>query len=352
MAMLDATAAIARLGNNVQDEIINQINRSLVIQNFVDVFPLNNKSIDWDVKFGTGLGTVKADGVDLVDGDFQNDSKVMASLPPGIYQDAFKIGGLARALSRVTSNPLGLKDIFGDELGDCAARIGKKINIDIYTGVSTSPQGLVGLSPASGTAGAIGLTGTYANIDRGTFPQWAASRNASGGIPRALTVELMRSLRESIYVASGEKPDLIICDAFQHRKLGGLTDPKRQFNDNIRMRGEQIKLDAGYNVLEFDGIPVVEDVDCPAGRMLFLNTRHMRLLQVQDMSDDVNGGRGTVLSDGTPEEQKGPAKRLVSLRLNPIAKLGDHIKFQLVGYLQLQVRRCNAFGQLVDLATS
>lgn len=350
MAMLDATAAIARLGNNVQDEVINQINRSVVIQNFIDVVPVNNQQITWDAKFGTGLGSVKADGVDLVDGDFQNDTKAMATLPLGIYQDAFKIGGLARALSRVTNNPAGLRDVFGDELGDCAARIGKKINIDIYTGISTSPQGLVGLSPASGTGGAIGSTGTYANLDRGTYTQWAASRNANGGIARALTVELMRAMRQSIYEGSGEKPDLIICDAFQHRKLGALTDPKRQFNDQIRMRGEAIRLDAGYNVLEFDGIPVLEDVDCPAGRMLFLNTRHMRLCQVQDMSDDVNGGRGMTMTDGTPEEQLGPAKRKLSLRLNPIAKLGDHIKFQLVGYLQLQVRRCNAFGQLVDLA--
>lgn len=351
MTMLDYAGVASRLGINVQEEIVNQINRAVVLQAFIDVVPATNKAVTWDVKFGTLVGSVKADGADLGSGDFQQDDKIQASLNFGVYQDAFQIGGLARSVSRVTNNPGGLRDVFMDELNDAAARVGKLINQDLYTGTSTSPQEITGITDGS-TGGALGSTGIYAGINRSTYPQWAASRSANGGIERALSTGLMRSTRQAIYEASGEKPDLIICDAFQHLKYGGLTEQKRQWVDQVRMRGELIKLDAGYNLLEFDGIPVIEDVDAPEGTMLFLNTSHLRIVQVADTSDDQNGGRGYTMASGTPEEQAGPAKRRISLRLNPLAKLGDHIKFQLVGYLQLQCKRPNAMGVIADLKTT
>jgi hypothetical protein len=351
MTMLDYAGVASRLGINVQDTVVNQINRAVVLQAFIDVVPATNKAVTWDVKVGTAVGSVKADGADLSGGDFQSDTKVQASLNFGVYQDAFMIGGLARAVSRVTNNPSGLRDVFMDELSDCAQRIGKLINQDLYTGTGTSPQEITGLTDGS-TGGALGSTGSYAGLDRGTYTQWASNRLANGGTERALSVELMRQMRQNIYEASGEKPDLIITDAFQHRKYGTITDQKRQWVDQVRMRGELIKLDAGYNLLEFDGIPMIEDVDAPEGTMMFLNTSHLRIVQVADTSDDQNGGRGFTMADGTPEEQLGPAKRKISLRLNPLAKLGDHIKFQLVGYLQLQCKRPNAMGQIVDLKTS
>jgi hypothetical protein len=351
MSMLDYAGVASRLGINVQEEVINQINRSVVLQAFIDVVPASNKAVTWDVKVGTGIGSVKADGADLSSGDFQSDTKVQASLNFGCYQDAFMIGGLARAVSRVTNNPSGLRDVFMDELSDCAERVGKLINQDLYTGAATSPMEITGLTDGS-TGGALGSSGSYAGLDRSTYPQWAATRLANGGIERVLSKVLMRQMRQSIYEASGEKPDLIICDAFQHRAYGELSDQKRQFTDMIRMRGQEIKLDVGYNLLEFDGVPVVEDVDAPEGTMMFLNTRQMRIVQVADTSDDQNGGKGFTLASGTPEEQLGPAKRKLSLRLNPLAKLGDHIKFQLIGYIQLQLKRPNAMGQIVDLKTS
>jgi hypothetical protein len=351
MTMLDYAGVASRLGINVQDEVVNQINRSVVLQAFIDVVSATNKAVTWDVKFGTALGTVKADGADLSGGDFQQDDKVQASLNFGIYQDAFQIGGLARAVSRVTNNPGGLRDVFMDELGDAAARVGKKINQDLYTGTATSPQSITGLTDGS-TGGALGSTGLYAGINRSTYAQWASNRSANGGTERALSSGIMRGMRQQIYENSGEKPDLIICDAFQHVKYGGLTDQKRQWVDQVRMRGELIKLDVGYNLLEFDGIPVIEDVDAPEGTMIFLNTSHLRIVQVADTSDDQNGGRGFTMADGTKEEQMGPAKRKISLRLNPLAKLGDHIKFQLVGYLQLQCKRPNGCGVIADLKTT
>jgi hypothetical protein len=53
---------------------------------------------------------------------------------------------------------------------------------------------------------------------------------------------------------------------------------------------------------------------------------------------------------GTPETQFGGAPTQISARVNFLARSGDKVNFQLITYVALQTRRCNAQGRLKDLS--
>jgi hypothetical protein len=154
-------------------------------------------------------------------------------------------------------------------------------------------------------------------------------------------------------VASGKKVDLIVTHPFQHEALGILYGSIRRYNQDVRLRGERIVLDGGYNVLEFDGVPVVEDISCPSDKMLFLNTEEdlIRHLPAENAVATARGA-GTVTLQGTPEAQYGAGRTGLGARIQPLTLAGDLFKFQLLCYPQIQVRRPQACGMLKNLTNS
>lgn len=344
MSLVALAQIAASLTTIFEDQITSQINRATVL---LQVLPVGNgttgKNISWNARFGTAVGGARAEGADVV--TLNNDGKVPATLEFGTYDDAFGVTGKAMAAARAARNPEELANLFVDELGDCVERLAKGIAIDLYTG-SGAANVIMGLVA---TAGGIMNTGTYANIDRAVQTQWQGTVMSNGAVGRALTFDLMREMRRRIYSASGMKPDLITTTPELHEKYGQLFGQQRRYITEIRMRGQQILLDGGYQMLEFDGIPVLEDVDCPTGKMLFLNTRYVRVLQLPDQVDNVNNSMAMIGLAGTPEEQLGQPSSKLTARINPLGRAGDTYKFQLICYPQLQVRRPNSCGVIVDL---
>lgn len=342
MAILDSAAIAASLGVLFEDDIVSQINRSTPLLQVLPIQPANSGAIDWNVRVGTGKGGDIAEGADVA--AINRDDKVPAHLDYVVYNETFGVTGLARARAAATGNPEALADLYGEELGDATERLAFGIAEDIYIGAAATE--IVGLLSASGP---LSATGTYANVSRVTYPQWASNVLANGGVGRALTLDLMRAARRTIYEASGVKPDLIVTTPALHAKYGSLLGNERRYMQDVRLRGQQIVLDGGYQVLEFDGIPVIEDVNCPDNHMLFLNSRSARLRSLPDPMGVDPQGLGMVGLAGSEEEQFGsPAARLRA-RINHLSTRGDRLEFQLVIYLQLQVRRCNEHADLTDL---
>ncbi len=323
-------------------EITSSINRAVVLAQLIPTKNGRGQNIQWGVKFGSSVGSTIADGADV--STFNSDDKVPAVLQFGTYHDAFAITGKAAAAAAAAGNPEELADLFSDELKDSVNRLARKIGGDVYTG-SGATDTIHGLTA---TAGPLDTTGTYAGIARGTYAQWASNELDAGG--GALSLSMMRAQRKDIYNASGEKPDLIICDATQHEKYGALFGAERRYVDQVRIRGEMIRLDGGYQVLEFDGIPVVEDAQAPAATMLFLNTRYLHMEQLPDPSTVLNQSMGSVALEGTNEEQFGDSPIRLTARIVPLAKTGDKYKFALYCYPQLVSKRCNVHGSIVNLA--
>lgn len=338
----DIDAALAEL---FMDRIANQINRAVVLAQILPVKPGTGKNVQWAVRTGTATPStaVIADGADVT--TFNTDDKDPAVLQFGTYHDAFAITGKAMAGAGAAGNPAELAALLTDDLGDSVERLARAMAADVYTG-SGAANTIHGLF-ASG-APAIGDTGVYAGINRASVTQFQG--NVVDALAGPLTIDLMRELRRDIYTASGQKPDIWITDPRQHEVYGTTFGQERRYVDQIRNNlGQVIRLDGGYQVLEFDGVAVIEDEQHPALTMTALNTMHVGLSQLYDSPDALNRAMGIIKLKGTPEEQYGDSPIPLTARLQPLAITGDAFKFALYCYPQLCVKRPNANGFIENL---
>jgi hypothetical protein len=343
MAIADFSNVSAALATIFEDMVVDQFNRSVVLTKLLPFAEAEGKNIVWDANFGTTPGTsVLADGATVV--TFNNDSLVPATLNFGTYSEAFSVSGKALAAAARANNPDMLADLFAEKMDNAVTRLAFNINKDFFSG-SGATDTIMGLT-ASG--GGLKATGTYAGIDRSVQTQWAGNELLAGGVARPLSFQLMRDVRKAIYVASGMMPDLIVCDPTQHENYGMLFGSNRRYVQDISLRGNSVKLDGGYKALEFDGIPVIADPTCPAGQMLFLNTKYVKIRQLPNVSAPESRG-GMIRLHGTAEEQLGSGETGLVARINPLAVNGDAYPFQLVLYPQIQVQRPNSCAILGDL---
>lgn len=354
MPSVDVSRITNALTTVFADRITAQMNRSVVGLQLLPYAEGSGKNMSWDVEFsnsGEVSDSTLAEGADV--STYQDDDIAPAVLNWGNYSEAFALTGKARAVAASAGNPSDLVDLFGHKIENAVQRLCKNLGRDIYTGTGATNyiHGMFG--GATLTSGApLSAAGTYANINRATYAAWGANVLSNGGVARPLTFALMRAARREIYEACGMMPDLILVDAQQHEKYGALFGDQRRYVQEITLRGQRIVLDGGYRALEFDGIPVVADVNLPAGTMLFLNSSHIKMRQLRDLNDAVNQSRGTLGLHGSAEEQFGQASTRLTVRINPLAITGDAFKFQLICYPQLQFERCNSHCIITDLETT
>lgn len=344
MATVTYSAIAASLTTKFRQQIESQINRATIsLQLLPKSDDADGKEVRWATSFGTAVGTARAEGADV--STFNNDDKVPAILDYANIDDAFAITGKAIRAAAAAGNPAQLAALFKEQMKDSTERLAKGIAGELYTGDGSATH-IHGLLAASGP---LALTGTYANIDRSTYPQWASNVLSNGGVARALSRPLMRRMRRNIFESSGRKPNLILCSPAIHEAYGNTFQQERRYVQEVTLNGQTVKLDAGYAMLEFDGVPVIEDVDCTDGEMLFLDTTCTVIRQLPDVGAG-NPAFDTVEVRGTPEHNMGDRPTQISARVNYLSKDGDKVKFQLITYLALQARRPNALGRLTDLA--
>ena len=338
----DLASILNVLASKFESRVANQIQRSAVLPQLLPIKPGQGKNLQWVAKLGNLTGAAIADGADVT--VFNSDDKKPAILQYAEYHDAFCVTGRAVAAARQAGNPEEIASLFLEELGDSVERLAKVISQELYLGTGgTAPETIHGLLDA---AGGLSATGVYAGIDRAVDAQWASNEVPVGG---PLTFAAMRDMRTQIYSASGLKPDLIVCSPDVHEAYGNLFQGERRYLDNVRLRGGEIRLDGGYGILEFDGIPVVEDVDCPAGTMIFLNTSVVHLSQLPDSASRMNRAMAMVGLKGTEEEQFGVGGMPLTAKIQPLAITGHNYKFALYCMLQLCVKRPNACGKLTGI---
>ena len=345
MALVSVSVITSALATLFDDDVVNQINRAVVLGQILGVGEGTGKNIQWDVSTGTALaaGAVIADGADV--STFNNDAKTPANLDFGTYHDAFSITGKAMRAAANAGNPRQLAALFTEYMTDSMERLAFAVHDGIFNG-DGSTDTIHGLHDA--TIPAIGDIGTYAGINRASITQFQG--NVVDALGAGISFPLLRQLGRAIYVASGRRPDLYVTDPIQHEKLGNLFDSERRFVQEVRTMKGVITLDGGYNVLYHDGKPILEDIQHPAARISALNTSTVKIHQLPDSADEINGSVGMVTLGGTPEEQMGAGKMGLVARIQPLAKTGDAHKFALYCYPQVQVKRPNCNGYLANLA--
>lgn len=331
-----------------EDQIAQQFNRSVVLMQLLPTRDGSQKQLAWTPEFSDAskdnAGAV-AEGADVT--AYSDDVIVPATLAWTNYSEAFSVSGLALAAAAATGNPSELMDLFAEKLDRAVMRLTKKLNAHMYSGnPGASPAEIAGLVHASGP---LVASGSYAGVATATYSSWASNVLANGGSGRDLTVQLMRDMRVSIFNACGERPDLIVCDATQQERYGSLLGPSRRYVQDVFVRGQKVTLDGGYQALDFDGIPVIADPNCPSGKMIFLNTKYVAIRQLPPAAMPMGISSATIRLHGTAEEQLGQTATGLVARINLLAITGDAYKFQLILYPQLQVKRPNACGVLADL---
>ena len=350
--MADATYASisSALATLFQPEVVPQFQRACVLSQLLPYEPAAAKNVQWDINTGsTPVDLTLGDGTNV--SSFDNDTLTPAALNLGSYSEAFSVTLFAQAAAARVNNPTELAALYGHKLMGAVTRLAKNLNGELYSGDGSTNHILGLVDP---TAGGIISTGTYATVDRGSITQFAGNELGNGGNARPLDPDLMRDARRTIYTACGEMPDLIVCDPFQFEQYGKTFGQHRRYLPDVTIRGQKIFLDAGYKALEFDGIPVFMDADCPAGKMLFLNTKYIKIRQMPipaPQPGDPNA-HGVINLHGTSEEQLGDGPLGMQVGIQELARTGTMRKFQLYMWPQLQVERPNANCLLKDLATS
>jgi hypothetical protein len=333
------------------DDITRNIARACVLPQVLPVRYGRGKNISWVNSFTNGSGYTNgavADGADV--SVFNSDIKVPATLQYTTYVEAVAVGGRAQAAAMASGNPAELADLLGEEINEGITRLASAMSTAFYTGTGASNQ-LQGLYSTTGTTyGALIATGTYAGIDRSTYTEWACNVDAGSSVNRALTVDLMRDMRRTIYTASQQRPDLIITDPIQYENYAKLLGNNRRYTQEVTLRGQKIVLDGGFMALEFDGIPVLEDINHPAGKMSFLNTSQCYITQLPFYKAGTND-MGEVTLTGTPEEQFGAGNVKLTARIKHLAEAGDATKLEILTYPQIVVKRPNTCGSITYLAS-
>lgn len=117
-------------------------------------------------------------------------------------------------------------------------------------------------------------TGALHNVDPATVGVWAGESLALGG---ALTEAAMGTRCDNIRL-NGGSVSAIFCSLGVRRAYFNLLKAGRQFHNTV-------EFDGGYKSLPFHNgneIPVIDDPDCPAGMMYFVDEKEMSIRQTHE----------------------------------------------------------------------
>jgi hypothetical protein len=117
-------------------------------------------------------------------------------------------------------------------------------------------MGLLGIVDAN--AAATTFTSTLQNIARATYPEWDAQVyvGSSAGTARAITEDILDAALLDSQSASEGETSLMVTSPVQFRKIGQLMTPDRRYSPSMELEG-------GFTAINWAGVPIVWDRDCP-----------------------------------------------------------------------------------------
>lgn len=352
MADTNFAALDPALEQFIRQQVVKQYNRSSVTTNLMRKVVGMGKNLAWDVSVGTGTGQVFDDG--QVVSTFNADTEVLATLPWAEYGDAFKITGRAEDGAQFSRTELANTWLF--KMMQARERAAKLVNDDVWTGDgSAAPQKLFGLTMSSN--GPLSATGTYANVNRATYPQFAGITLANGGVPRSINLSLIEYGFEQVFNASGKIPTWGMTTSNIWRSLCEMESGQRRIMQEVYIRGQKLTMSLGFNAVEVNGVPVFKDISVPSGYLAFFSEDSICLEYLPTAAARIARGKvlATVPLAGLPQEQDmtgQPAGAGIPLVANIIAlpSAGNFESWMLDCTLQLRTDRPNAHLLIKDIA--
>ncbi len=344
-AQSDISNALA----TVFDPIVTEaFNRQAVLASLIRKMPGEGKTCAWDVVFSGATAATYTEGADVTTETAQ-DVIVPASLSWAWYRANFGMTGIAQAAAASSkTSPARIRNLYAQNLRGSLTKLVSTLNADIYDGAGTT--GLI-----TGLDSALAATGTYANIAKGTYAEWAGNVVTNSGTPRALTKSLLDELEKDIFAACGENPDIIVTTPTIAMKYSELFDAQANV---ILVQGElsgavgtappKPPRAKGRTGTYYHGVEVMRDKDCKAENLFMLNSAYIEL---EILPAVVDMDTGKFISRQLPTDSEGGVVG-IPLTFYPLAKTGDSNRYSAVVYCQLKVSQPNAHGLIDDIDES
>jgi hypothetical protein len=106
------------------------------------------------------------------------------------------------------------------------------------------------------------LVDTYLGINRvaaTAWPLWKANVLKNAAVARNLTTDLLQQGEDFVWKYTNKRPDFIRMNTGQRRKFFDLVAPDKRYMTN--------RIDAGWETLEYNGLELTVDPDCPPGKI-------------------------------------------------------------------------------------
>lgn len=326
--------------------LADQRNMDAIELSVLNIVPNDSgKNVAWDARFsGTKATTVFADGSDVDPAEYTKTVKVPATLGFGNYRSPASISDLAAILSAVAEgSPDELRQLVDTEIKDSLIQITKDIAVDVYTGTGTSGgnPNIVGLA-----GGAALSTGSYATIDRGTYTEWAANVIGNGGVDRPLTDDLMRQAEVAVFNAGGGPANMILTTGNVHRKYAGLFQAMLRVNTGGQMPSQYAM---GTNDLYWSNMPVTRSSRAPAKKLFMFNTNDVELVFPRIMMPVASVPMNPMVQKMGMDLKR---QYMLPIMVEPLARTGNALKFNVYTFVQLRARRPNAIATITDISES
>lgn len=143
-----------------------------------------------------------------------------------------------------------------------------------------------GSKDLTGLVAMVSNSGTYGGINSANYAWWKAGVESTS---EALGLPKMRTGFNTASLGGKDTPDLIVTTQSLYESYESLLVTTGS-NTTVRFNSEGTKKlgDAGFQVLEFKGQPIVWDELCNSGVVYFLNTNHMNLSVHKDANFEVS----------------------------------------------------------------
>jgi hypothetical protein len=359
-------AMFSALPQIMAPELTRQWNRTVYFLASINAVPGAitdgaGKNASFDVEFtGATAGTV-AEGSDVGATEFNSDVNEPMTMPWCSYRSSFQISErLVNAARSSVGFPDALKDLFGERILGCQAKLAQAIEIDAISGTGVDTNGNPALVGIFG--GALSASGVYGGLNPATYSEWAGNVLANGGTVRALTPALLEAADAQIFTAASVPWNLIVTTA-------GVTSKYAQlFTMGVTSAGAITRMNDNPNSPQYGlGVPndnmmqqtsllwkgqrVYRNPQAPTGKLAFLNTDFIKIKYLPYVPNKAaieyfqsvglqgsSGGDRTVQPTG------------IGVRLVELAKTGDSYKVSMQADVAMAVLRRNACALVQDIS--
>lgn len=167
---------------------------------------------------------------------------------------------------------VGMVDLLEARLNETIASFVEVVNADLFSATDASQSKIAGLPYAMQT------TGSFGGIDRATNTWWQAQNESTVG---TITLAKINRMYNKCQSQGGTPPNLIIMPEDIFGSYESLLQASQRFVQDAKLA------DLGFTAYLHKGATVLFDGLCPAGVVLYVNTRYTYLVAMTRQPDAV-----------------------------------------------------------------